>query len=153
MGPEIAAALCILLAATIIGGLMVIAFVFAIISVVRGQRGKPMFGGKSLRAWIQSGNLIVAGTPARGIVLAVAPTGTRTSYYGQRCEMRGARVDVEIPGIMPYEIQTTLYIPTNLVRDVLPGSTMELRVDRTSASKAYVVGPDVGYAQGAVRTA
>jgi hypothetical protein len=98
-------------------------------------------------------NLATGGTPARGILLSVSSTGTRTQYYGQRCEIRGAVVDVEVPGLPPFEIRTQLYIPTNLVRDVLPGSTVELRIDPSNQTKVLVIGPDVGYTQGAVRTA
>ncbi len=92
------------------------------------------------------------GTPARGIMLWVSNVGQRTTSGGIRYEIRTAKVDIEVPGYQPYEANVNLYIPGNLVRDVLPGSTMELRVG-SDRSTVLVIGPDVGYVQGAVRTA
>jgi hypothetical protein len=90
--------------------------------------------------------------PARGILLSVAITGTRTRHRGQRYEIRQCRVDVEPSGFAPYEVTANVYIPSTLVRDVLPGSTMEVRVDSGNLQNVLVIGPDVGYAQGSVRT-
>jgi hypothetical protein len=81
--------------------------------------------------------------PARGILLSVSITGRRTKHRGQRFEIRRCRIDIEPSGYAPYEVSADVYIPSNLLRDVLPGSTMEVRV----------IGPEVGFAQGAVRTA
>lgn len=158
---EILIGLCFLAALALFGGLTLLAFILAAVRLMRGPTtgaapgaapGPGLFGGLNLRSWIPSG-LLSSGTPARGILLAVASTGTRTTYYGQRCEIRRARVDIEARGMAPFVIDTNVYIPTNLVRDVLPGSTMELRINPTNQTMVLVVGPDVGYAQGSVRTA
>lgn len=149
---EVLVALCVFIGALLVGGGMFIAFVVAVIAAVR-KSGTASLTMPSLRAWLPVGSLLSGGTPARGIMLAVASTGTRTTYYGQRCEVRQARVDIEVRGVAPFELQTNVYIPSNLVRDVLPGSTMELRINPSNYAMVLVVGPDVGYAQGAVRTA
>jgi hypothetical protein len=99
-----------------------------------------------------SGGPLANGTPARAILLSVASTGWRRNYSGFRYEVRDARVDIEEPGVPPYELAIQLYIPGNLVRDALPGSTMEVRLNRGDRRMLVVVGPDVGYTQGAVRT-
>lgn len=125
---------------------MVVAFIVA----SSGNRGQSSWQG-SFGSGGMSG-LLATGTPARGIMLTVSSTGTRTTYNGVRYEVRSALVDVEVTGFAPYESNTSVYIPTNLVRDVLPGSTMELRVDTTDRSRVIVVGPDVGFAQGTVQT-
>ena len=91
--------------------------------------------------------------PARGIMLNVPIIGRRTRHRGQRFEIRSCRVDVEPQGFAPYEVTADVYIPSNLVRDVLPGSTLEVRVDSSNLGNVLVIGPDVGYAQGSVRTA
>jgi hypothetical protein len=148
----------ILIGLCFLGGMAIFGLVFciAIVMLIRRLMRSPTSGGASpfagMRAWMPLGNLLTNGTPARAILLAVDSTGTRTAYYGQRCEVRGAYIDIEVPGVPPYEMQTSLYIPTNLVRDALPGSTMEIRIDPSNQNKVLVVGPDVGYTQGAVRT-
>jgi hypothetical protein len=93
------------------------------------------------------------GVPARGILLNVAISGSRTRHRGQRYEIRTCRIDVEPSGFAPYEVTANVYIPSTLVRDALPGSTLEVRVDSGDLQNVLVIGPDVGYAQGSVRTA
>lgn len=133
---------------------MVIAFFVA----MNGNRSPQNFDGTSsgggVGGFFSGGiwGMRQNGTPARGIMLAVSMTGRRTNYGGQRYEIRSARVDIEPQGYAPYEVSTDVYIPSNLVRDVLPGSTMELRVDLNSRGMVIVIGPDVGYTAGAVRT-
>jgi hypothetical protein len=127
-------------------GFVVFMFVAFFIAMSNNQN-RGLSGG----TWMGSG-LLGNGVPARAILLGVASTGSRRSYGGQRFEVRSARVDIEEPGVHPYEIDTQIYIPSNLVRDALPGSTMEVRVDRANPNTVVIVGPDVGYTQGAVRT-
>jgi hypothetical protein len=91
--------------------------------------------------------------PARGILLNVSMTGQRTKHRGQRFEIRQCRIDIEPSGYAPYEVTAAVYIPASLIRDVLPGSTMEVRVDSANLQYVLVIGPEVGFAQGAVRTA
>lgn len=97
--------------------------------------------------------LLARGIPARGILLAVASTGTKAGTQARRFEVRQVRIDVEIPGQAPYETNATPWIPINLVRDVLPGATVELRVDPKNPSNMVIIGPGTGFVQQAVRTA
>ena len=93
------------------------------------------------------------GTPARGILLAVdsystkiempGPAVSRTGVLMPRYVRRGVTTDVEVPGKPPYEVTTSVVIPTNLDRDVLPGASVELRV---SGNKIAIVGPGAGFA-------
>ncbi len=54
-------------------------------------------------------------------------------------------MDIEIPGQPPYEATVTPLVPTNLVRDVLPGATVELRIDPKRPTQLAIVGPGVGF--------
>ncbi len=91
------------------------------------------------------------GKPARAILLYVDSVGVSRRYNGQRFDVRNASIDIEEPNGAPYVIDNvSLHVPSNLVRDALPGSTMEVRIN---GNRVFVIGPDVGYAQGAVRTA
>jgi hypothetical protein len=91
--------------------------------------------------------LIANGIPGRGILLQVSalPTGavgTGLNRYQQRTVM----IDIEIPGAPPYVVNGSLFIPMNLVRDVLPGATVEIRVDPKNPSNIVIVGPGVAFA-------
>ena len=84
------------------------------------------------------------GTPARGILLEVSAIPGQSVGIGlAKLQARQVTIDVEVPGQPPYELATTLLIPLNLVRDVLPGATVELRVGRRN--QIVVVGPGVGF--------
>jgi hypothetical protein len=96
--------------------------------------------------------LVATGIPARGILLSVAPTGTKIGTLSRRFELRSVTIDVEIAGQAPYEIYATPVIPMNLVRDVLPGATVELRVDPKNPRQMAIVGPGTGFVQQALRT-
>ena len=108
---------------------------FIIISVVSGKKG----GGAAFD------QAVYKGTPARGILLWVAPRGTPSGTAARRFQMRQVKIDVEIPGQAPYVIDTLATIPMNLVRDVLPGATMEIRVDQTDRTQVTIVGPGAGF--------
>src|ERR1700752_3825294 len=100
-------------------GFLILVF-FVIRAMVRAARGMGQgFGG----------SLGLGGTPARGILLAVASTGTRS---GTNQESRRVTIDIEVPGQPPYEVTTVATFPTCLRGDVLPGATVELRVDPRS---------------------
>lgn len=90
-------------------------------------------------------SLLNRGTPARGILLSV---GTKRSCQGNASqgyyEVRTVRIDIEVPGKSPYEVDCTLMVPANLRRLVLPGATIELRVDPLLRTSAAVFGPGVG---------
>lgn len=88
--------------------------------------------------------LVKSGLPAKGILLQVAPTSTVTGTLGNRIETRRVKLDVELPGEAPYEVSTLVYIPVNLRNDVLPGATVELRVNPKKRSDIAIVGPGVG---------
>jgi hypothetical protein len=89
--------------------------------------------------------------PAKGILLVVSPTPDRTTGVGaSKRQMRTVTVDIEVAGRPPYEITTQLAIPMNLVGDVLPGATVELRVDPNDRTNIVLVGPGVGLAAASV---
>lgn len=96
--------------------------------------------------------LVSRGVPARGILLSVSPLGTKSGTFGRRFESRQVVIDVEIPGRAPYEITTTTIFPINLSRDVLPGATVELRVDPRNPSILAIIGPGTGFVPAALRT-
>jgi hypothetical protein len=90
--------------------------------------------------------LVATGIAARGILLRVDATGSSVPGRGPRpYQRRGVTIDVEIPGRPPYEVTAQTLIPLNLVRDVLPGATVELRVHATDRQKIAIVGPGVGF--------
>lgn len=97
--------------------------------------------------------LVKNGIPARGILLQVAPRGVRAGTRTRPFEQRQVYIDIEIPGQPPYEINASPIIPLNLVRDVLPGATVELRIDRGNRSNMAIIGPGVGFVQSSVMTA
>lgn len=92
--------------------------------------------------------LVAQGVPARGILLAVAPLGTRVPGGNRQrpFERRQMIVDVEVPGQPPYEINVSPQVPLNLARDLLPGATVELRVDRRNPNNIAIVGPGAFFA-------
>lgn len=88
--------------------------------------------------------LAASGTPARGILLEVSPIAGQSVGIGlNKLQSRQVTIDIEVPGQPPYELSTTLLVPLNLVRDILPGATVELRVGRRN--QIVVVGPGVGF--------
>jgi hypothetical protein len=96
--------------------------------------------------------LLAGGIPGRGILLRVSPQPLRTvGIRPRRFELRRLQIDVEVPGKPPYVIDATPFIPTNLVRDMLPGATVEIRVSRSNPNKIAIVGPGVGFAAAAQR--
>ena len=91
-------------------------------------------------------NIVRRGVPARGILLAVAPRANSTVGTAPwRYQLRDVVMDIEIPGRPPYQANVTPFIPTNLARDVLPGATVELRVDPKRPLRVAIVGPGVGF--------
>jgi len=91
--------------------------------------------------------LVASGFRGRGILLQVSSQPTNTvGTRPRRFQLRQVRIDIELPGKPPYVIDATPYIPTNLVRDVLPGATVEIRVSRTDRNKIAIIGPGVGFA-------
>ena len=90
--------------------------------------------------------LLRNGLPARGILLSVTSTPSGSVGVGlYKLQLRQVRIDIELPGQAPYETTASVAIPLNLVRDVLPGATVELRVDRKHPDNIAIVGPGVGF--------
>ncbi len=89
--------------------------------------------------------LLQTGLVARGILLRVDIPLTRWSAEGGRqlYQSRQLRIDIELPGRAPYEIDQMVQFPTNLSKLILPGATVELRVDPKNLKKVVVSGPGV----------
>jgi hypothetical protein len=128
-----------------VGGIVAMLVIGFVILLVMGAAKRAPTG--------QYDWLLNNGIPARGILLMVASTGTKMGTPARRYEVRQVRIDIEIPGREPYEVNATPAIPINLVRDVLPGATVELRVDPRNPSNIAIVGPGTGFVQQALRTA
>lgn len=118
--------------------IVVVALIFIIVKAARSARGSSL-------AAASFDQQLDRGRPARAIFLQVAPRGVWTGAQGRRFQSRMCTVDVEIPGERPYEVSTNVIIPQNLVRDVLPGATLEVRVSRTNSAQITVVGPGAGF--------
>lgn len=92
-------------------------------------------------------SLLRYGVPARGILLSVGSQRSAKGNVSQGFyEVRSVSIDVEIPGSAPYQCACSLFIPANLRPLVLPGATLELRVDPRSRQNVAVFGPGVGLA-------
>lgn len=89
--------------------------------------------------------LLQMGVPAAGILVQV---GTQRTLWGTAnpgyFEARRVSIDVELPGQQPYRVDGPIYVPANLRRLVLPGATVELRVDPAAPRNIAVFGPGVG---------
>ncbi|HEV7556956.1 MAG TPA: hypothetical protein VGO00_15930 [Kofleriaceae bacterium] len=118
------------------GAVLGLVFIVIIVAIVLG---KGAVGGYD--------RLISSGTPARGILLSVTSYSNRVqgSTTQRRFVSRSVTIDVEVPGQAPYEVTTNLIIPSNLDRDILPGATVELRVDPRNPSRMAIVGPGAGF--------
>lgn len=115
-------------------GFLILVIFFVVRPMVRAARGTGLSFGSSLD---------LGGTPARGILLAVAATGTKS---GTNFESRQVTIDIEVPGQPPYEVRTLARFPTCLRADVLPGATVELRVHlKNRNAPVSIVGPGVGF--------
>jgi hypothetical protein len=129
---------------------LVVALLILFVIIRNGRNsatGNQLFGALNLGAgsfeFTPGGAFKVA---ARGILLQVNTASRRIWMSGVRLEQRQMRIDVEIPGREPYEISTTANFPTNLVRDLVPGAQVEMRVSGTNSSQVYIVGLGAGYA-------
>jgi hypothetical protein len=92
----------------------------------------------------QYARLLKVGLPARGILLQVSAFKGRVQSGGLRFESRNVTIDVEVIGQSPYEANVNLLIPSQLKNDVLPGATVELRVDPKNKKNMAVIGPGAG---------
>jgi len=92
-------------------------------------------------------------TPARGILLKVDVYSSRRNAGGVRAEVRTMTIDVEIPGQEPFEVNTDVYFAPNLVRDILPGASVELRINRNNNNQVFIVGLGAGFSGASLVTA
>src|SRR5262249_53580892 len=120
-------------------GILVIIFIIIMAAVI--------FKGAAATRAGQYSRLSSAGMPARGILLRVGsvPLPYRNRSFGQKFEMRQVTIDVEVPGQQPYVVDVSALIPRNMARDVLPGVTVELRVDPQNLANVSIVGPGAGF--------
>lgn len=125
------------------GAVFGLIFILVIYMVIKGAKGAATGGYDSL---------VAKGLPARGILLQVSSIGTKVGPVSRRFEMRQVYIDIEVPGREPYETNANAVIPLNLVRDVLPGATVEVRVDPSNPAKVAIIGPGTGFVQQALRT-
>jgi hypothetical protein len=110
--------------------------IFGIVGFVLLMRA---FGGMG------PGKLLTSGLVARGILLRVDIPLTRWAAEGgrQNWQKRRLRIDVELPGQPPYEIDDWVQFPTNMSGAILPGATVELRVDPKKHKRVVISGPGV----------
>lgn len=103
--------------------------------------------------------LAATGVPASGLVLQVARTGMKFSMNGRTYDQRSLVLEVDIPGQPPYEVSVQPLIPRGMLRNILPGATIDIRVDPMNPQRVAVVlpgnmsafgaqGPQGGYPQG-----
>ncbi len=86
------------------------------------------------------------GISGRGILLAVSNMSIGSVGTGLfKMQQRSVTIDIELPGQAPYQATVIALIPMNLVRDVLPGATVEIRVDPRDSTNIAIIGPGVGF--------
>jgi hypothetical protein len=84
--------------------------------------------------------LAAEGAPARGLVLQAKPYPKGALNCGRTFEHFQVVLDVELEGAAPYEVATSLFLPRGLV-SMVPGSALELRVDRKYPKRIAIIGP------------
>lgn len=89
--------------------------------------------------------LLRNGKPALGILLRVGNAGLPVAGLTPAVESRTVTLDIEIPGAPPYETQVDVQFYANLRASVLPGATVELRVDPKDRQRVIIVGPGSGF--------
>ena len=116
-------------------GVLVLFLIIIIVSASKGGGGVGKYN-----------SLLNRGIPGRGILLGVSSFAAGKVGIGlNKYQQRAVTMDVEIPGRPPYEVSVTVLVPLNLVRDVLPGATVEVRVDPRDPTQIAIVGPGVGF--------
>ena len=130
--------------------IVAIVAVFVLIAVIRAASGKTTLGTGTTRSGTRAyDRLLASGTPARGILLqvdAIALPVVGSRFAAVPMQRRQCYLDVEIPGQPPYEVQAQVMVPLRLADDVLPGATVELRVDPGDRNNIIIVGPGAGFA-------
>jgi len=80
------------------------------------------------------------GKVGRALILSAARVATPTKLFGRVVEQRNVRIEVEVPGSDPYELNLMLIIPLGLV-EARPGDMLEVAVDPRNPSNITVLGP------------
>ncbi|MFT3698809.1 MAG: hypothetical protein QM831_37025 [Kofleriaceae bacterium] len=121
--------------------------VFIVIAMIAWLISALSKGGASYNRVLKSG------IPARGILLNVSAMTQQAVGTGfSKLQRRLVRIDVEIPGQAPYEASMTALIPLNLINDIVPGATVEVRVDPKNRANVVIVGPGTGFSAAALQT-
>ena len=107
---------------------VIFVFVFVIFAIVKSMNAS----GRN--------RLAQSGLRGRGLVLASTQMATNTRMGMQRFEQRQMTLEIEVQGVAPYVIQGTFLIPRGVV-DAIPGSSLEVAVDRANPSSVVVLGP------------
>jgi hypothetical protein len=109
-----------------------------------------MGGGAGGTPWIAPRGpscipLLDNGVVARGILLKVsAQRSAKGTLAAGIYEVRFVTIDVEIPGRAPYQTDCSISVPARLCRLIVPGATLELRVNPNDRNGIAVFGPSVG---------
>ncbi len=98
----------------------------------------------------RASKLLRSGVPARGVILYISQLSLRDRVViaGQPYESRVIRLDVEVSGLPPYEVQAQMMLPSAMIRTALPGVAVDLRVDPVNAKLLCVAGPGGVYFAG-----
>jgi hypothetical protein len=129
------------------GALVVLSIIgFIIYLIARSSNSSSALPSTSLTGGgMDCYTLLRQGVPAAGILVRV---GTQRTLWGTASpgyfEARTVSIDVELPGQQPYRIDGPVFVPANMRRLILPGATVELRVDPSSRGNIAVYGPGVG---------
>jgi hypothetical protein len=128
-------------------------FYFVVSALIVG-RMKKGGGAGGLAGLIRStqgfDGLSMNGTPGLGILLSVDSIGQRSKIFYQgvavSIEQRNVVIDVEIPGRPPYQTNVAVSFPANFSSSVIPGASVEVRVDPSDMNRIAIVGPGVAFA-------
>jgi hypothetical protein len=107
---------------------VIFVFIFVVVAVAKGMSAS----GRN--------RLAQSGLRGRGLVLASQQMATNTRVGMQRFEQRQMTLEIEVQGVAPYVIQGQFLIPRGMV-DAIPGSSLEIAVDRSNPSSVVVLGP------------
>jgi hypothetical protein len=107
---------------------VIFAFIFVIVAVTKGMAAS----GRN--------RLTQSGLRGRGLILSSSQMATNTRVGMQRFEQRQMTLEIEVQGVAPYVIQGVFLVPRGMV-DAIPGSSLEIAVDRSNPSSVIVLGP------------
>ncbi len=107
---------------------VVFVFIFVIFAVVKSVNAS----GRN--------RLAQSGLRGRALILSSSQIVTNTRVGMQRFEQRQMTIEVEVQGVAPYVIQGSFLVPRGMV-EAIPGSSLEIAVDRSNPSAVVVLGP------------